>query len=366
MISPLSWHGSCLGTESTLHQIAPYIGKMKSTMAKVLIEACSQPGDTVLDPFVGSGVVAFESLITGRGTVSGDVNPYAVVLTRAKLSAPSKLDRTLALSEYYLKRAGKESSGVDIDSVPDWVRKFFHPKTLRETIALAKALRRSRQYFLLGCLLGILHHQRPGFLSYPASHSVPYLRTTKFPKDTYPELYQYRAVRPRLLNKVRRVYRRIPRINRSLLKKCYLKDAVHLPLSDGSIDAVVTSPPYMNALDYIRDNRLRLWFLGYTNETVLGKYIPKNVHKFEELMYNCLEMILRVLRSKKRCIMVVGEVNRSGYAVDTMKVLLDMARKVGGFDCEAIVEDSIPQDRRVRKKGTCTRREWIVVLRKRV
>jgi len=338
---------------------------MKSTMARALIEFCSKPGDTILDPFVGSGVVGLESLIAGRNVVSSDISPYAVVLTRAKLFAPLKLDRALGLAEYYLRCAEEEHESVDIDKVPYWVQEFFHPKTLREAVALASVLRRNRQFFLLSCLLGILHHQRPGFLSYPASHAVPYLRNVKFPKERYPELYEYRAVRPRLLNKIWRVYRRFPYIDPSLQRKCYLKNAAHLPLSDESVDAVVTSPPYMNALDYIRDNRLRLWFLGHTDVNRLRECMPVNTNEFKELMYDCLKMILRVLRSKSRCLMVIGEVKRSGYVVNTSKVLLDVADETRGFDCEAIVEDGIPKDRRVRKKGQCTRREWIVVFRKR-
>ena len=84
-IEPYLWEGSCLSTESTLHQIAPYIGKMKSSMAKILIENYSSKGDIVGDPFIGSGVVALESLIAGRGIIAGDINPYAVTLTKAKL-----------------------------------------------------------------------------------------------------------------------------------------------------------------------------------------------------------------------------------------------------------------------------------------
>lgn len=364
-INPLSWQGSCLGTETTLHQIAPYIGKMKSSMARALIEFCSKPADTILDPFVGSGAVALESLIAGRRIVSSDVNPYAVVLTRAKLLAPSNLNRALALAEYYLKRAEKECDNVDIESIPSWIQEFFHPKTLQETVALTRTLRNARQHFLLSCLLGILHHQRPGFLSFPASHAIPYLRTRKFPRESYPDLYQYRPVRPRLLNKVRRVYRRFPKIDPSLLRKCCLQDVAHLSLPDESIDAVVTSPPYMNALDYVRDNRLRLWFLGYEFQKELNRYNPRNAHEFHELMTSGLEMILRTLRPKRRCVMVVGEVKKADQAINTADVLLSAAERVGSFDCETIVEDGVPQDRRVRKRGSCTRREWVVVLRKR-
>lgn len=365
-ISNLSWHGSCVGSESTLHQIGPYIGKMKSTMAKVLISKCSQPGDIILDPFVGSGVVALESLIAGRGIICSDTNPYAVVLTKAKLLAPCKLTQALTLAEDYLEMSRDELRKVNPRNIPEWVRNFFHPRTLREIVALAKVLRRHEQHFLLAALLGILHHQRPGFLSYPASHAVPYLRTKKFPKKDYPELYRYRAVRPRLLKKIKRVYRRFPEIDHSLAKKCFLQDATKLRLPIDSIDAVITSPPYMNALDYVRDNRLRLWFLGYENENTLTKENPMNLDSFKKLMYGCLSMISRVLRPGKRCIFVTGEIGRSKSTINTAEAVLDIARIIGEFNCETVIEDGVPKDRRIRKRGCRVKREWIIVLRKEV
>jgi len=48
-----------------------------------------------------------------------------------------------------------------------------------------------------------------------------------------------------------------------------------------SIDAVITSPPYMDALDYARDNRLRLWFLGINDyKQIMEKEIRKNAYCF--------------------------------------------------------------------------------------
>lgn len=57
---------------------------MKSTMARTLIETYSNPGDIVCDPFVGSGVVALESLIANRGIIASDISPYSMILSRAK------------------------------------------------------------------------------------------------------------------------------------------------------------------------------------------------------------------------------------------------------------------------------------------
>lgn len=366
IISPRSWHGSCLGSESTLHQISPYIGKMKSTMAKVLISKFSCPGDTILDPFVGSGAVALESLIAGRGIICNDINPYAVLLTKAKLFAPCNLTQALSLAEHYLELSRDELGGVNLEDVPKWIRAFFHPMTLREIIALARVLRIHQQHFLLAALLGILHHQRPGFLSYPASHAIPYLRTKKFPRKEFPGLYQYRAVRPRLLAKVERAYRRFPEIDDSLIKRCFLQDATKLELPEDSIDAIITSPPYMNALDYIRDNRLRLWFLGCTDDKTLNKENSLNLDKFKRLMYGCLIMIRRVLRPGKRCVFVTGEISRSRSTVNTAKAILDIARMQGEFTCETVIDDEVPRNRRIRRKGCRVKRESIIVLRKEV
>lgn len=338
---------------------------MKSTMAKALIRYCSKPGDTILDPFAGSGSVALESIIEGRGVVCGDTNPYAVALVRAKLFAPKTVDWAQSLCRRYLSLAKKEAENIDLSEVPDWVAQFYHPKTLREIIALSTLLKERRQHFLMGCLLGILHHQRPGFLSYPASHTVPYLRTRRFPAERYPELYEYREVDSRLSKKVKRVYRRFPRINYSLVRKCFHKDVRNLNLPKGSIDAVVTSPPYMNALDYVRDNRLRLWFLGYEKEKAFDKGSPNNLQEFKRLISDFFLMIDEVLRPGKKSIIVTGEVNKNGRTVNTASIILDVAKEISNFDHLLTIEDSIPIDRRIRKTSRCTRREWIIVLRKR-
>ena len=82
------WSGSFNAKESSLHQLAPYVGKLKSGMVRVLIELYSRPGDVVLDPFCGAGVVPLECIIMGRHAIANDLSPYAYTITRGKLSAP--------------------------------------------------------------------------------------------------------------------------------------------------------------------------------------------------------------------------------------------------------------------------------------
>lgn len=202
------WHGSFNGRESTLQQLSPYIGKLKSGMARVLIDMYSRPGDVVLDPFSGSGVVPLEAALAGCVAWANDLSPYAYTLTKGKLETPSSekiaLQRTLELIE----AAEHNAPGVDLKEVPEWVQEFFHPNTLREIIGAFRIVRQWGDHFLTSCLLGILHHQRPGFLSFPSSHLVPYVRRKQFPPEKFPQLYEYRDLRSRLLAKVKRAYRR--------------------------------------------------------------------------------------------------------------------------------------------------------------
>jgi 23S rRNA G2445 N2-methylase RlmL len=55
------WTGSAVQSESTFHQLSPYIGKIKSSMAASLVSQFTSEGDLIYDPFSGSGTIALEA-----------------------------------------------------------------------------------------------------------------------------------------------------------------------------------------------------------------------------------------------------------------------------------------------------------------
>lgn len=179
------WHGSFNGRESTLQQLSPYVGKLKSGMVQVLLELYSQPGNIVLDPFCGSGVVPLEAALSGRVAWGNDLSPYAYAITRGKLETPPTETQAIAQAHQLLNAVDREKQSVDSAIAPEWVREFFHPETFKEVLAAFRLLQHQDNYFLLACLMGILHHVRPGFLSYPASHLVPYLRKKNIPPKNF-------------------------------------------------------------------------------------------------------------------------------------------------------------------------------------
>lgn len=237
------WAGSFNAKESSMHQLAPYVGKLKSGMVRVLIDSYSEPGDVVLDPFCGSGVVPLECVLKGRHAIANDLSPYAYVITRGKLSAPSTKREALLRAEECLQEIERRATSVDPGRAPEWVRMFFHPDTFKEVLAAFDVLRERSDYFLMACLLGILHHVRPGFLSYPASHLTPYLRPKMYPPDKFPGMYSYRDLRSRLLAKVERAYRRpmFSSLRDQVAWKVLQENSMSLSLADGSVDATDVS-----------------------------------------------------------------------------------------------------------------------------
>jgi DNA methylase len=358
---------STVKSDWTFHQLAPYIGRMKTSMAKSLVLRHSRSGDIVVDPFCGCGVVALEAAARGRHVIVGDWNPYAVLLTRAKLFAP----RNQNLAERRLRQTWKLSRRLlvnqDLRTVPLWVRQFFHPETLRNALAFRDACTQRHDDFLLGCLLGILHHQRPGFLSYPSSHLVPYLRDRKFPRKRFPELYEDRDVLSRLEAKIRRTYRRPPNPNWSHRRVIHV-DARRFPHAQ-RVAAVITSPPYMNELDYVRDNRLRLWFIQRALPQGIELVGRDRESAFRELMRSVCNRLAPDIKSGGSFVLVVGDATRgggrTGRTAAITRELFDDDVALSQFRLERLYRDKVPNIRRSRRECEGTKVETILVYRKR-
>jgi DNA modification methylase len=351
--------------ETTLHNISPYLGKINLDLARLLIEQYTHSGSWLYDPYSGSGTLPLEGWINGCNVIANDYNPYAFLLTNAKLNPILSKDYAMEELHHVLLQADKRISEIHIDCIPDWVLAFFNVSTLKETLALVNVLSENKSHFLLACLLGILHHQRPGFLSYPASHSVPYLRIKKFPKEEYPDLYNYRELAPRLENKITRALKKIPDIDLEIERYCYKRKAENF-IPTQKIDTIITSPPYMKRLDYARDNRLRLWFLGSENWKSLDTKISPNEISFYKSFKKSLINWQNCLTANGRCILVVDDsyCKLSGTSFDEFIISI-ATREINGYKLIDKFVDPIPNEKRVRKGYQGSINEVVLVFKKR-
>jgi methylase of polypeptide subunit release factors len=344
--APESWRSSCANSECTLHQLSPYIGKLKSSIARDLILAYSDPGDLVADTFSGSGTIPLEALLNGRNVFASDINPYSKILTKGKLFAPPNVEVAVSTAKKLIIRSRKAPT-PDLRKVPKWVRSFFHPRTLKDAINFSIIAKQPGYEFFFACFLGILHHQRPGFLSYPSSHLVPYLRNKKFPQKQYPQLYNYRELEPRLIAKIKRAYRRYnsPSNSNAIFRKSSIK-YLTLPLK---IDCLITSPPYMNALDYERDNRLRLWFID-PHRRVYGDNSTNRKSFFLSAMSDLSKKLKQSLKPAGYCILIIGEEVRRGFKAHPSEIVEKIFADSGpSLRLINSFTDKIPDIRRARR-----------------
>jgi len=351
------------GKDCTFQQLAPYIGRIKTEIARYLISTYSAPGDLIVDPFAGSGVLPFEAALLGRRCLAADISQYAYLLMRAKFAAPENAAEAIEAFTVAWTASQRRRFGQDLRSIPKWVRAFFHPETLRNALALRDELVAGRHDFLLACLLGILHHQRPGFLSYPSSHLVPYLRDRLFPRSEFPEMYRPRDIPSRMTAKIERTYRRSPQNLAG--STVVLSDSRHLDLPV-DLDAVITSPPYMNELDYVRDNRLRLWFLlrGLPPQGDIRK--RDRERQFRQLISDTFGRLARRLRTNGHIVLVVGDSRRGRSRTDAASIVASAFEgpEFRALRLVAIYRDSIPDIRRARRDLAGTKAETVLVYAK--
>lgn len=361
--APISWRKPCVTTECSLHQLSPYIGKLKSSIAGDLVERFTRQGDLVVDPFAGAGTIPLEASIRLRRVFAADISPYARILTRAKLSPPITVEGALASAQQALHEAS-QLPAPDLRTVTVWVRKFFHPQTLREIINFACVCRTSGNDFLMACLLGILHHQRPGFLSFPSSHLVPYLRNRKYPLDKFPEMYTYRDLASRLLAKIKRAYKRFDQPS-SYSSADFEQCAVESLGIPDSFDAMITSPPYMNALDYGRDNRLRLWFVDNMAMDGVDNDVTKRHYAFVRAMRSLAAKVEHGLRPKGYCVFVVGEEVYRGVDTHPSETVFQIINEEApSLRLKEVIADRIPDVRRTRRECRGVKTEHVLVFRR--
>ena len=360
---PPIWKTYPEDSECTIHQLSPYIGKLRASIAHYLVSKYSKKKDLIVDPFSGSGTIPLEAILQGRSVFASDISIYAQVISKAKLFHPQSLDSALSKANELLHLA-HSLPAPDLRKVPQWVRTFFHPETLKEALNFRIACKAKNSEFYLACLLGILHHQRPGFLSYPSSHLTPYLRTKKFPKSEFPEMYDYRPLKPRLIAKIERSFKKMPDlgvVGSAIFSRSPLQ-SVKLP---ESFDCLITSPPYMNALDYGRDNRLRLWFIDPNYKSLIDEDKSQNKDGFRVVMNLLAKKIMSGLKKNGTCVFVVGDKVSRNYDAQPSKIVCDVMKlKAPGLELIEILKDEIPDLRRARKDYRGVKSEHFLVYKR--
>jgi hypothetical protein len=322
---------------SSLHEVS-YRACFKPQLPRFFIERLTQPGEVVYDPFMGRGTTPMEAALLGRVPWGNDINPLSLTFTRPRLRPPTVEELAARLREINL---------ADYDECPEDLLVFYHPDTLREICALKKYFlaRRSRgpgsahsrsetsrrrrtsaaaiesldavDDWLCMIALNRLTGHSPGFFSVytlPPNQAVSIQSQRKInaKRDQKPPR---RGVAQIILKKSRQLLGDVtPGVRGALAGVAGLAVLLNVPaesthkLPADSVSLVVTSPPFLDVVQYADDNWLRCWFLGIDPKSV-KLTVPRKLDAWREAMTKVFRELHRVLKPGGHIAFEVGEVH---------------------------------------------------------
>ncbi|SRR6266851_1324840 len=405
------WSFAFLKPRETLwgpHGYHRYPAKFIPQLVRRIIDTYSCPRDLIGDTFVGSATTGIEALRSGRRFWGSDVNPVALLIGRAKCIPllPAALDKAwkqLTDQLKHVQRIGRRPLterekeailAIDIARASDEERfAYWFPAEYQRALEsilheiLVIADEPIRIFFLCG-FSNILRRSS----IWLSGSTKPQKDLKKYLGDPAEEFYKHMQdmIRRNALYWADLTMAHID--PHHVTERCFLTqaDARCLPLASGSLDLLVTSPPYATCYAYNELHQLtHLWFtryhifpspqaeLAYIGSKAVSKrnqqenhtnVMPsqqangalaqlaslanasnassiqrevRQLHYYFQDMYAALHESARVVASRKRLVLIIGDSRRRGITIPTSAALCEMADSVG-FKLEQRIVREVP------------------------
>jgi DNA modification methylase len=283
------------------HWIYPYKGKFHPQMIRALLNIIGlKEGDTVLDPFSGSGTTALEAQLLGINFIGFDISPLCVIQGRVKTE-----------SIYVIEEIEKIKNEISANIVPNLFHtnenyyKFFEKLTKDERV---------RNFYILARLVALSDNSRRS-----RDFVNSYLKNVDL---MLASVKDYIWIKEMLNLKLGNV-------------KIEVGDARNIKLPDNSVDGIVTSPPYSIALDYIQNDIHSLKDLGYDVSKLRNDFIGvrgtgrRQIELYYEDIKKSYSEMQRVLKPDKYAVIVIGNATYQGKEVKTVEFTIEYMESIG-------------------------------------
>ena len=265
----------------SLHEIS-YRACFKPQLPRFFIERLTEPGEVVYDPFMGRGTTPLEAALLGRVPFGCDINPLSAILLAPRLRPPTAGRRRANGSARLTSRRPASSPTTCWCSItPTRSREICALRDTCSTGARAAPRRRGRldphgrrqpaDGALARVLLGLHAAAQPGGLGRVAAQDQRGARARCRRGADVPAII-LKKTRPLLRDCDRRrprgAWRARSRRGARLLTGTGAARTPRIPA--GSVDLVVTSPPFLDVVHYAADNWLRCWFCGIDPRACAG------------------------------------------------------------------------------------------------
>ncbi|MBP9114252.1 MAG: hypothetical protein KBF88_15675 [Polyangiaceae bacterium] len=311
-----------------VHGFHTYPARMHPTTASRLVDSFG--GDIVLDPFCGSGTVLIETMLLGKKAIGSDLNPIAVELSELKTSAYSDevkaalLERCSSIRDTCLERAKKPQGGA-YRRYSEEDRAIFSPHVMMELDSIrheieetGDPLRRILELVFSSMLVKVSNYVSDTNLRIEPKRVRRGFASDFLVKRTE-ELLRQMAEFDGLLPS--------PSFDArvSCANACFLDD-----LEDGEVDSIVTSPPYVGTYDYLEHHRLRLRWLGWSDQTFAAEEFGalRNYRdmapsageaNWTEELHIFLREAARVVRPEGNVVLLIADSSMGDQAVSAVR-----------------------------------------------
>jgi len=298
----------------SLHEIS-YRACFKPQLPRFFIERFTAEGDRVYDPFLGRGTTALEAALLDRRIAGCDVNPLSKILLQPRLNPPS-----LHEIEDHLRAMDLS----DVEEYPTELETFYHPETLREICSLKTYLLRRQ---IENQLDAVDHWIRMVAVNRLTGHSPGFFSVYTLPPNQAVSIKSQQRINLKRNQTPQR--RNVPQLivkkSRELLSDCesstvkqlrrlasdawlLTTSAANTPqIPPNSISLIVTSPPFLDVVDYASDNWLRCWFCGIDIKNTQIT-VTRSLDEWQLAMLSIFRELFRVVKPGGHVAFEVGEV----------------------------------------------------------
>jgi len=323
------------------HWFYPYKGKFHGQMVKALINFANAKGnDIVLDPFLGSGTTLIESTLLGLNGVGIEINPALAIVSQIKLDALRIDYEDLAeidLSKMYKIFEYFYNLKIDANIKPK-VEENLTAKELLNTLwenYFPSSFIHDYPFEVRNLLLLIYLHALSDFT---------YLQGTKKSKKIQEFFVENFKDYLKTINGCCKV---ISKLGIELGDyRVLIGSALDIPLKDDSVKAIVTSPPYSIALDYIKNDEHLLRYLGVDVKELRSHMIglkgkgKERIRIYEIDLKKSIEEMYRVLRQDGWAVIVLGDISIDGVRTNFNQKILNWSKDIG-FQSAWLLERAI-------------------------
>lgn len=307
----------------SIHEVS-YRACFKPQLPRFFIERLTRPGDTVYDPFMGRGTTVIEAALLGRRPLGCDINPLSGILVLPRLSPPTLTEVADRLAILDLERSVETRADLSV---------FYHPRTLRQIANLREyllarqsdgSLDRVDSWIRMVATNRLTGHSRGFFSVYtlPPNQAVSVDAQGKI-NQRRGQVPPERDVKQVILRKTRSLLGKLQESEARVLRRAACGPVVvtgsadHTPdIPSDSVTLAVTSPPFLDTVDYQADNWLRCWFNGIDARDVRIWQLKK-LEDWQAAMTSTFRELHRVLVPGGFIAFEVGEVRNGKVLLET-------------------------------------------------